>query len=132
MNKPHDFVAKPYTLDSGATDLMTWICQIPGPKESIWEQGVYNLTMEFTNDYPLKPPRCQFKPPLPHPNVYPSGTVCLSILNEEEDWKPSISIKQILCGIQKLLLDEPNIQSAAQLNPSQLYKFKREQYIKQA
>lgn len=23
-----------------------------------------------------------FKPILPHPNIYPSGTVCLSILNE--------------------------------------------------
>lgn len=65
--------------------------------------------MEFPNDYPLRPPKCQFKPVLPHPNVYPSGTVCLSILNEEEDWKSSISIKTILLGIQKLLKDEPNI-----------------------
>ncbi len=31
-----------------------------------------------------------------HPNVYPSGTVCLSILNEDEDWKPSITVKQVL------------------------------------
>lgn len=64
----------------------------------------------------------QFKPVLPHPNVYPSGifyliqtkgTVCLSILNEEEDWKSNISVKQILMGIQKLLKDEPNIESPA-------------------
>jgi len=46
-----------------------------------------------------------FKPVLPHPNIYPSGTVCLSILNEEEDWKPNITVKQILLGIQKLLKD---------------------------
>lgn len=64
----------------------------------------------------------QFKPVLPHPNVYPSGTVCLSILNEEEDWKPVISIKQILLGIQKLLKDEPNINSPAQYEPCALYK----------
>ena len=61
---------------------------------------------------------------LPHPNIYPSGfkwlvnelkkgTVCLSILNEEEDWKSNISVKQILLGIQKLLKDEPNIESPA-------------------
>ncbi len=30
-----------------------------------------------------------------HPNIYPSGTVCLSILNEDEDWKPSITVKQV-------------------------------------
>jgi ubiquitin-conjugating enzyme E2 I len=64
----------------------------------------------------------QFKPVLPHPNVYPSGTVCLSILNEEEDWKATISIKQILMGIHKLLADEPNIQSPAQFDPCNLYK----------
>lgn len=29
-----------------------------------------------------------------------AGTVCLSILNEDEGWRPSITIKQILLGIQ--------------------------------
>jgi len=54
--------------------------------------------------------------------VYPSGTVCLSILNDEEDWKPNISIKTIVLGIQKLLRDEPNINSPAQYDPCALYK----------
>ena len=31
----------------------------------------------------------KFEPPLFHPNVYPSGTICLSILNEEKAWKPA-------------------------------------------
>ena len=71
-----------------------------------------------------------FKPVLPHPNIYPSGTVCLSILNDEEDWKPHITVKQILLGIQKLLKDEPNIESPAQQEPLTLYKTNREEYIK--
>ena len=45
-------------------------------------------------------PTGQFTPPLFHPNVYPSGTICLSILDAEKDWKPAITIKQILLGIQ--------------------------------
>ena len=57
--------------------------------------------------------QCQFVPPLFHPNVYPSGTVCLSILNVEQDWRPSITLKQILLGIQELL-DNPNPNSPAQ------------------
>ena len=93
--------------------MLKWKCDIPGPKDSPWEAGNYRLNIEFPKDYPLKPPRCFFKPVLPHPNIYPSGTVCLSILNEEEDWKPSISIKQILTGIQKLMKDEPNMTSPA-------------------
>lgn len=99
-----------------------WKCEIPGPKDTVWEGGVYRLYMDFPQDYPLKPPRCYFDPILPHPNIYPSGTVCLSILNEDEDWKPSLTIKNILQGIQKLIKDEPNLKSPAQLEPTNMYK----------
>jgi ubiquitin-protein ligase len=37
----------------------------------------------------------KFTPPLFHPNVYPSGTVCLSILDEEKSWRPGITIRQV-------------------------------------
>lgn len=40
--------------------------------------------MLFKDDYPSTPPKCKFDPPLFHPNVYPSGTVCLSILDENK------------------------------------------------
>ena len=39
--------------------------------------------MHFSEDYPSKPPKCKFPQGFFHPNVYPSGTVCLSILNED-------------------------------------------------
>lgn len=69
--------------------------------------------MMFKDDYPTSPPKCQFDPKLFHPNVYPSGTVCLSLLDDTKDWRPVISIKQILIGIQDLL-NEPNIKDPAQ------------------
>jgi len=68
-------------------------------------------------------------PPLFHPNVYPSGTVCLSILNEDEDWKPAITIKQILLGIQDLL-DDPNPESPAQADAYNLFRKDRPAYEK--
>lgn len=37
----------------------------------------------------------KFDPPIFHPNVYPSGTVCLSLLDEEKDWRPAVTIKQV-------------------------------------
>ena len=43
----------------------------------------------------------------------PNFSVCLSILDEEKDWRPAITIKQILLGIQDLLND-PNIKDPAQ------------------
>ena len=39
--------------------------------------------------------------------------VCLSILDEEKDWRPAITVKQILLGIQDLLND-PNVKDPAQ------------------
>lgn len=77
----------------------------------------------------LTSPSGKFVPPLFHPNVYPSGTVCLSILNEEEGWKPAITIKQILLGIQDLLND-PNPDSPAQAEAYNLFKKDRSAYEK--
>ena len=37
----------------------------------------------------------KFEPPIFHPNIYPSGTVCLSLLDDEKDWAPQITIKQV-------------------------------------
>lgn len=77
--------------------------------------------MEFSQDYPMKPPKVKFAKGLFHPNVYPSGTVCLSILDAAKDYKPSISIKQILIGIQELL-NNPNQADPAQKEPYELLK----------
>jgi hypothetical protein len=41
---------------------MKWKCHIPGKEGTAWEGGFYPLTMEFTEDYPAKPPKAS-KPP---------------------------------------------------------------------
>ncbi|KAL2906319.1 SUMO-conjugating enzyme SCE1 [Bienertia sinuspersici] len=85
-----------------------------------WEGGYYPLTMHFSEEYPSKPPKCKFPAGFFHPNVYPSGTVCLSILNEDCDWRPAITVKQILVGIQDLL-DQPNAADPAQTEGYHLF-----------
>ena len=47
--------------------------------------------------------------------------MCLSILNDEKGWRPGITIKQILVGIQDLL-DDPNADDAAQEPAWRLWK----------
>uniref|UniRef100_A0AAZ3RG76 UBC core domain-containing protein n=1 Tax=Oncorhynchus tshawytscha TaxID=74940 RepID=A0AAZ3RG76_ONCTS len=91
---PFGFVAVPTKNPDGTMNLMNWECAIPGKKGTLWEGGQYKLRMLFKDDYPSSPPKCKFEPPIFHPNVYPSGTVCLSILEEEKDWRPAITIKQ--------------------------------------
>ncbi|KAJ0085901.1 hypothetical protein Patl1_08907 [Pistacia atlantica] len=121
-NHPHGFVAKPETAKDGSVNLMVWECTIPGKPgvSTDWEGGFFPLTLHFSEDYPSKPPKCKFPQGFFHPNVYPSGTVCLSILNEDHGWRPAITVKQILVGIQDLL-DEPNPADPAQTDGYQLF-----------
>ncbi|KAJ1833436.1 SUMO conjugating enzyme Hus5 [Coemansia sp. RSA 2711] len=118
---PFGFYARPQKTANGELDMMRWECGIPGKESTPWEKGIYKCVLLFTDDYPAAPPKCQFTPPLFHPNVFPSGTVCLSILNVDKDWKPSITIKQILLGVQSLLT-EPNNSDPAQTEAYQLYR----------
>eukprot|EP00919_Chromeraceae_sp_WS-2016_P073481 GHVR01173755.1.p1 GENE.GHVR01173755.1~~GHVR01173755.1.p1 ORF type:complete len:140 (+),score=34.62 GHVR01173755.1:138-557(+) len=109
QDHPAGFVAKYKTDTDGKLDIFKWDCKIPGKKGTLWEGGVYTLTMDFPDEYP--------------------GTVCLSILNEDEDWKPSITVKHILLGVQDLL-GSPNPDSPAQAEPFQMFQNNREEYAK--
>lgn len=114
----------------GSNDLLKWECGIPGKDGTDWAGGVYNMSMEFSEDYPSKPPKCKFTttPVLFHPNIYPSGTVCLSILNDDDKgWSSSITIKQTLAAIQDLL-NEPNPNSPAQAEPYNLFVNNKAEY----
>lgn len=124
---PFAFVARPIKNSDGTLNLFSWDCLIPGRKNTPWAGGNYRLKMTFKEDYPSSPPKCKFDPPLFHPNVYPSGTVCLSILDEEKDWRPAITIKQILLGIQHLLA-EPNASDPAQADAYNIFTTNATEY----
>ncbi|KAL6947040.1 E2 SUMO-conjugating protein ubc9 [Hanseniaspora vineae] len=110
---PFGFWAKPTKSSDGTLNMQKWEAGIPGKDNTIWGNAVYPITIEYPNDYPSKPPKVRFPPAFYHPNIYPSGTVCLSILNEDQDWRPAITLKQIVLGVQSLL-DNPNPNSPAQ------------------
>ncbi|BAM80559.1 Smt3-conjugating enzyme E2 [Cyanidioschyzon merolae strain 10D] len=119
-DRPFGFSAKPVVTENGQLNLLHWSCTIPGPAGTPYEGGLFRLDMFFPPEYPGKPPLCKFIPPLFHPNVFPSGTVCLSILNEQKGWRPSISVKAILLGIYELL-KEPNPADPAAEEPYKLF-----------
>ena len=114
---PYGFFARPMKTPDGTLNLMIWEYGIPGKENTPWEGGLYRGQMKFNDDYPSSPPKVKFDKvddtQFFHPNVYPSETVCLSLLDEKKDWKPIITIKQILLGIQ-YLLNNPNIEDPAQ------------------
>ena len=111
----------------GTHDYFNWECGIPGPKGTPWEGGLYKINLKFPEDYPVLPPKCVFEKKLFHPNVYPSGAVCLSIINDEEDWRAGLKVKDILLGIQDLLAN-PNNKSPAQKEAFESFNKKSDEY----
>ena len=89
------------------------------------------ICMKFPIDYPFKPPQISI-PNIFHPNVYSTGSLCISILEERskllpgsEDlkfscWRPSLSVLNVLIGV-KSVLEDPNTDSPANIAASKLY-----------
>jgi len=133
------------TGGDGSANMMKWESGIPGKPGTDWEGGVYKVTMEFTEEYPSKPPKCKFVPPLFHPNVYPSGTICLSpklivtccshlYLTDITRWMAiTFCTKTILMHLfaeTQDLLDDPNPNSPAQSEAYALYMNNKAEYRK--
>ncbi|CAL8465977.1 g5513 [Coccomyxa elongata] len=126
---PFGFVAKPRCLPDGSVDMLHWDCRIPGKANTPWEGGVYPLVLKFTEDYPSNPPIASFPKGFFHPNIFDNGRVCLSIINSEKGWRPSITVKQILMGISDLLY-EPNNDDPAQDYGYKIYKKDKGKYMR--
>lgn len=95
----------PPTGVSGAptdNNIMIWNAVIFGPHDTPFEDGTFKLTIEFTEEYPNKPPTVRFVSKVFHPNVYADGGICLDILQNR--WSPTYDVSAILTSIQVSLL----------------------------
>lgn len=91
------------------------VCAVPGPVGSDFEGGFYPVQVFFPPCYPERAPRVRLPAGFYCMNVYPSGTVSTSVLNEDEDWEPSLSVKELLVAVQETL-SSPNSNSPAQVD----------------
>jgi ubiquitin-protein ligase len=48
---------------------MLWEAVVFGPEQTMWEGGIFKLRLEFSEEYPSKPPNVVFKTKMFHPNV---------------------------------------------------------------
>nr|CAD2124716.1 unnamed protein product [Meloidogyne enterolobii] len=107
--------------------IMHWEAVIFGPQDTPFEDGTFKLSLEFSEEYPNKPPQVKFVSKMFHPNVYADGSICLDILQNQ--WSPTYDVAAILTSIQSLL-DEPNPNSPANSQAAQLYRENRREYEK--
>jgi ubiquitin-conjugating enzyme E2 A len=108
-------------------NIMCWEAVIFGPEETQWEGGSFKLILEFSEEYPNKPPNVKFITNIFHPNVYADGRICLDILTNQ--WSPIYDVHTILTSIQSLLSD-PNPNSPANAEAARLYTENIQEYYK--
>lgn len=63
-------------------NIMQWNAIIFGPEGTVWEDGIFRLTLEFSEDYPQKAPSVKFVSTLFHPN----GTRFMLRMEPHAEW----------------------------------------------
>ncbi|KAJ3773130.1 ubiquitin-conjugating enzyme/RWD-like protein [Lentinula raphanica] len=129
------------------SDFFTWEALICGPKDTPFfsfslpmfrTHGSYISVLRQPSDYPLSPFKMKFEPPLFHPNIYPDGNVCISILHTPGDdptmyeqaserWSPVQSVEKVILSVISMLA-EPNLESGANIDCCKLYRDNRQEY----
>lgn len=98
--------------------------------------------MTFTDEYPYEPPTFRFLVPIYHPNIYADGKLCISILHNpgedimsgeaaSERWSPLQGVESVLRSVL-LLLDDPEINSPANVDAGIMYRDDRKTYNQRA
>ena len=57
--------------------------------DSYWPNCQFTFDALFSEVYPASPPKVTCKTPIFHPNISPSGLVCLPIIR---DWRPNATL----------------------------------------
>lgn len=74
-----------------------------GPKNSVYENGLYRVTLDFYDKFPNKPPKVLFKTKIWHPLIeFSSGKMCHDYFTENWDEKTS-DVKTFLNLLNALL-----------------------------
>ncbi|XP_042490617.1 ubiquitin-conjugating enzyme E2 7-like [Macadamia integrifolia] len=113
-------------------NIYEWSVNIIGPMDTLYEWGCFNAIMRFPEEYPFRPPSLNFVSEMWHPNVYPDGEVCISILHPpgedpngyelaSERWSPVLTVESILLSIISML-SSPNDESPANIEAALLEK----------
>jgi len=85
------------------THLRGWF---PGPGNTPYADGRYEIDIKIPTEYPFKSPTMKFLTKIWHPNVSSqTGAICLDTLSN--NWSPVQTIKTTLLSV-RMLLENPN------------------------
>ena len=112
-----------------AGNIMHWQAVIHGPAGTPYEGGVFYVSLEFTDDYPFKPPLVSFRTPIYHCNISQEGEICMDILKDR--WSPALTVSKLLLSICSVMA-QPNPDDPLVLDIADVYKHSRELHDERA
>ena len=104
-------------------DIFTWDCVVCGLPDTMFEMGIFELTLTFTTNYPFQAPSVRFITDIFHPNISPAGILPL------DNWTPALDVTELLSNIQRLL-SEPDLSSVVNHEAARLYREDRREYAR--
>ena len=112
-------------------NIFRWSASLTGPRDSSYKGGIFDLRVEFPDNYPESAPEIYFTTPIYHLNINPYnnigvklGHVSLDFLN---NWKPEYTIRETFIYIFGLLY-KPNPDNAYGLERANEFRFNKQLY----
>ncbi|KAG1655377.1 hypothetical protein FOA52_012676 [Chlamydomonas sp. UWO 241] len=75
---------------------------VPGPSDTPYEGGSFQVDIKLCDSYPFAPPKMRFTTKVWHPNISSAtGAICLDVLKDQ--WSPALTLKTAMLSLQALL-----------------------------
>lgn len=94
--------------------------KIKGPINSIFQDNIFILEINFPYNFPFRPPKVRFENKIYHPNIdFNTGEICLNILGI--DWGPILYRPQPIMLSICSLLGDPNLQDSINIEAAEIF-----------
>ncbi len=110
-----------YSVNPRENNFLIWDFVLIGPSDCYYEGGIFDGRIEFSQNYPINPPKVVFN------NILHQGTDQFGYEKDYERWNPSHGIDSIMMSILSMI-SEPNFESPANIDCSKLWKDEPDKY----